>query len=135
MYIWSGVTDTNVEFVVNAINDAHGTELTEEFYTELGKETLALEYQFNRDAGFTDADDELPEFFYTEPWPQPERWHVSMHLRLIGHWVTSKERTGYKSGLLLNTHDGLYAGTIAESRKSKRCWIDERFSGGSDICS
>ncbi|HCK76164.1 MAG TPA: aldehyde ferredoxin oxidoreductase [Gammaproteobacteria bacterium] len=62
-----GVTDTNVEFVVNAINDAHGTELTEEFYTELGKETLALEYQFNRDAGFTDADDELPEFFYTEP--------------------------------------------------------------------
>ena len=62
-----GVTDTNVEFVVNAINDAHGTELTEEFYTELGKETLALEYQFNRDAGFTDADDELPAFFYTEP--------------------------------------------------------------------
>ena len=62
-----GVTDTNVKFVVNAINDAHGTELTEEFYTELGKETLALEYQFNRDAGFTDADDELPEFFYTEP--------------------------------------------------------------------
>ena len=62
-----GVTDTNVEFVVNAINDAHGTDLTEEFYAELGKETLALEYQFNRDAGFTDADDELPAFFYTEP--------------------------------------------------------------------
>ena len=34
--------------------------------TELGSEVLRMEWQFNREAGFTDADDELPSFFYDE---------------------------------------------------------------------
>ena len=34
---------------------------------ELGRETLKLENEFNRQAGFTDKDDDLPEFFYSEP--------------------------------------------------------------------
>ncbi len=61
------VTNTNVEFVVNAINDALGTDLGEEFFFELGRKTLEYEQAFNRAAGFSEADDELPAFFYEEP--------------------------------------------------------------------
>jgi aldehyde:ferredoxin oxidoreductase len=61
------VTDTNIELVINAINDAHGTELEPSFFENLGRETLLLEQEFNRAAGFVDADDELPDFFYNEP--------------------------------------------------------------------
>jgi aldehyde:ferredoxin oxidoreductase len=61
------VTDTNTELVVNAINDAHGTELEPSFFEALGRETLELEHEFNRAAGFTSRDDELPRFFYDEP--------------------------------------------------------------------
>ena len=60
------VTNVHMDFVTNALNDAHGTELTEEFFMELGLETLALEWEFNKQAGFTEDDDELPEFFFTE---------------------------------------------------------------------
>jgi aldehyde:ferredoxin oxidoreductase len=63
------VTNPNTEFITNAINAAHGTSLTPEFFEALGRETLRLEYEFNRRAGFTEKDDELPEFFYTEPLP------------------------------------------------------------------
>ena len=61
------VTSTNVEFIMNAINAAHGTNLNEEFFVRMGQETLDLEWQFNRAAGFTEKDDELPLFFYEEP--------------------------------------------------------------------
>jgi aldehyde:ferredoxin oxidoreductase len=63
------VTNPNTEFIANAINAAHGTSLTKEFFEALGRETLRLEREFNRRAGFTEKDDELPEFFYTEPVP------------------------------------------------------------------
>ena len=65
----SSVTGPNVDFIINAINNAHGTELTEAFFSELGKETLRLERVFNEAAGFTSADDDLPAFFYDEPLP------------------------------------------------------------------
>ena len=61
------VTDTNTELVVNAINDAHGTELETSFLEELGRETLKLEHEFNKVAGFVDEDNEFPQFFYDEP--------------------------------------------------------------------
>src|SRR5262250_725057 len=61
------VTEPNTEFIANAANAAHGTNLTKEFFPELGRETLKLEAEFNKRAGFTDKDDELPEFFYSEP--------------------------------------------------------------------
>ena len=61
------MTDTNTELVVNAINDAHGTELEPGFLEGLGRETLKLEHEFNKAAGFVAEDDELPEFFYDEP--------------------------------------------------------------------
>ena len=63
------VTNPNTEFIAASINDAHGTNLGKEFFEALGRETLRLEDEFNRRAGFTAKDDELPEFFYTEPLP------------------------------------------------------------------
>jgi len=72
------VTNTHIDFIVNAINDAHGIELPESFFNQLGRETLELESEFNKAAGFTDADDELPSFFYDEALPpsnKAARWH------------------------------------------------------------
>jgi aldehyde:ferredoxin oxidoreductase len=63
------VTSTNTEFLAHAINAAHGTSLTPPFFEALGRETLRLEHEFNRQAGFTEKDDELPEFFYREALP------------------------------------------------------------------
>jgi aldehyde:ferredoxin oxidoreductase len=63
------VTEPNVEFIVNALNAACGTSLTKDFFPALGRETLRLEHEFNRRAGFTEKDDELPAFFYTEALP------------------------------------------------------------------
>ncbi len=61
------VTNFQAQFIAEAINAAHGTELTADFFLELGREVLRLEHEFNRQAGFTEADDELPKFFYEEP--------------------------------------------------------------------
>jgi len=72
------VTEPNVQFIVDAINAAHGTSLTAEFFPALGRETLRMEHEFNRRAGFTAKDDELPEFFYSETLPptnQVARFH------------------------------------------------------------
>jgi aldehyde:ferredoxin oxidoreductase len=63
------VTNPNTEFLTAAINAAHGTQLTPDFFEALGRETLRLEREFNRRAGFTERDDELPAFFYEEPLP------------------------------------------------------------------
>jgi aldehyde:ferredoxin oxidoreductase len=63
------VTNPNVQFMVDAMNAAHGSELTTDFFEALGRETLRLEYEFNRQAGFTEQDDELPAFFYNEALP------------------------------------------------------------------
>lgn len=63
------VTNPNVEFLTNALNAAHGTSLTPEFFEKLGREALKLEWEFNKRAGFTAKDDELPAFFYEEPIP------------------------------------------------------------------
>ena len=63
------VTEPNIEFLADAINAAHGTSLTKDFFEALGRETLRLEHEFNRRAGFTAKDDELPAFFYTEALP------------------------------------------------------------------
>lgn len=67
------VTNEQLEFIMQAINDAHGVELDESFFIALGKETLRLENQFNKSAGFTEVDDELPEFFYAEKLPPSDR--------------------------------------------------------------
>ena len=61
------VTYPNIAFLAGAINDAHGTDLDEAFFERLGQSALSLEHAFNEAAGFTDADDDLPAFFYDEP--------------------------------------------------------------------
>jgi aldehyde:ferredoxin oxidoreductase len=61
------VTTTNPELMVTAMNDAHGTKLDPSFMKTLGMEALKMEWEFNKAAGFTEKDDELPQFFYTEP--------------------------------------------------------------------
>ena len=45
---------------------AYGGEASMERLLELGAATIRLEKQFNRAAGWTEKDDRLPEFFYTE---------------------------------------------------------------------
>lgn len=74
------VTNEHLDFLMQAINDAHGVELPESFFVQLGKDTLKLENTFNADAGFTESDDELPEFFYQEQLPpsnKAARFHTS----------------------------------------------------------
>ncbi len=63
------VTNVETEFIANAINDALGTQLSGDFFFELGRETLKLEWEFNKQAGFMGQDDELPSFFYEEGLP------------------------------------------------------------------
>ncbi|MEE2999825.1 MAG: aldehyde ferredoxin oxidoreductase C-terminal domain-containing protein [Pseudomonadota bacterium] len=63
------VTNVQQGFIAEALNNAHGTDLSEGFMKELGREALELEWQFNKEAGFTEGDDELPQFFFDEPLP------------------------------------------------------------------
>jgi len=92
------VTNVHPELIIGAINDAHGTNLKPEFFAELGREALLLEWEFNKAAGFTDDDDELPAFFYTEalqPTGKTARHHsgaVHRHLRtLLGNGAEEKQ--------------------------------------------
>ncbi|KJS69974.1 MAG: aldehyde:ferredoxin oxidoreductase, partial [Peptococcaceae bacterium BICA1-7] len=52
--------------VVDMINAQYGLELTVDDVFKLGQEVLKNELEFNRRAGFTSADDRLPEFFIKE---------------------------------------------------------------------
>ncbi len=61
------VTNPNVDFLANVFNAAVGSDLEPTFFHKIGRETLRLENEFNRKAGFTAADDSLPQFFYDEP--------------------------------------------------------------------
>ena len=63
------VTNESLDLIATALNDAHGTELEPSFIEELGREALQMEWKFNKEAGFTEDDDELPEFFYSEALP------------------------------------------------------------------
>jgi len=63
------VTNEAYDFIATALNDAHGTALEPSDIEALGREALQLEWKFNKEAGFTEQDDELPEFFYSEALP------------------------------------------------------------------
>jgi aldehyde:ferredoxin oxidoreductase len=78
------VTNFNQDFMVDAINNAHGTHLTQAFFEALGRETLRLEREFNRQAGFGVADDELPAFFYQEALP-PTNHVARFHAEDVHH--------------------------------------------------
>ncbi len=84
------VTSVSADLIVTALNDAHGTDLDPSFLEALGRDALRLEWEFNKEAGFTDEDDELPEFFYKEavaPSDKTARHHaaaINQHLRQLG---------------------------------------------------
>jgi aldehyde:ferredoxin oxidoreductase len=83
------ITNENTGFIVEALNNAQGTDYDEDFFYRLGLETIQLENEFNKQAGFTEADDELPDFFYDETLPptgKTARHHaaeINQHLRKL----------------------------------------------------
>jgi aldehyde:ferredoxin oxidoreductase len=87
------VNNINHDFMVDAINNALGTELPTEFYAWLGRETLELEAKFNEEAGFTREDDELPAFFRTDalaPSGKTARHQVDEIHRYRTEWLESR---------------------------------------------
>ena len=85
------VTNTNLEMLADAMNHAVGTSLDASFFERLGRETLKLEDEFNRLAGFTVADDELPAFFYAEALPpsaKVARFHAAEVRKSVERWWT-----------------------------------------------
>ena len=83
------VTNINIDMVVGLINDATGSSLNADFFMGLGRETLRLEAEFNRAAGFTEEDDELPAFFYEEalaPSNQVARFHAAEVNASVRRW-------------------------------------------------
>jgi aldehyde:ferredoxin oxidoreductase len=52
--------------LIDLINAFYGLSLTADDVTDLGKNILSMERDFNKRAGFTKAHDRLPRYFYTE---------------------------------------------------------------------
>ena len=83
------VTNESIDFIVDALNQAHGTNFDESKFMEIGREALEMEWQFNKDAGFTDDDDEMPDFFFSEALAPSGKKHrhtsagVNKHLRTL----------------------------------------------------
>ena len=83
------VTDPNHELLTQTFNSIYGTQLEASFIKELGRETLWLEKAFNREAGFSEQDDEYPDFFYNEglaPTNKKARLHGEEVNRCIDQW-------------------------------------------------
>jgi len=55
--------------LIDLINAFYGLNLTADDVADLGKKVLKVERDFNAAAGFTSADDRLPEYFKKEPLP------------------------------------------------------------------
>ena len=55
--------------IKDLINARYDWEVESDFLQLLGKETLLLEREFNKKAGFTSADDRIPEWMMEEPLP------------------------------------------------------------------
>ncbi|MBA4380873.1 MAG: aldehyde ferredoxin oxidoreductase, partial [Anaerolinea sp.] len=57
------------ETIASLLNARYGWNVGADILQALGKETLKLEREFNRRAGFTAKDDRLPEWMRREPLP------------------------------------------------------------------
>jgi aldehyde:ferredoxin oxidoreductase len=87
------VTNVNHDFIVNALNDALGTELDTKWFYDFGIETLKLEDEFNEKAGFNADEDELPSFFYDEklaPTNKQARHHYEKVRELRQDWYAEQ---------------------------------------------
>ncbi len=88
------VTNNNHQLIIDALNDALGTKLKSNFLRILGRKTLRLEDEFNIAAGFTDDDDELPDFFYQEALPPTNnkaRHHTAEVNKFREEWLAQAE--------------------------------------------
>ncbi|MFW6108882.1 MAG: aldehyde ferredoxin oxidoreductase family protein [archaeon] len=66
------------EGVVDTVNAVLGTSWDNDRVAEIGSEIMEMEREFNKKAGFTKADDRLPEFMkYEKLPPHDEIWNVS----------------------------------------------------------
>jgi aldehyde:ferredoxin oxidoreductase len=84
------VTDTHHEFLTTTINDAYGSNLDPSFINETARQALILELEFNKAAGFTEVDDELPAFFYEEsiaPTDKKARHHSKEVNEYKSKWI------------------------------------------------
>ena len=83
------VTNVNHYFIVEALNNALGTELDNGWFYRFGIEILKLEDEFNEQAGFNAEEDELPDFFYNEklePTGKQARHHNVEVRNLLTTW-------------------------------------------------
>jgi len=58
---------TDPTLVPNLVRTIYGWEVPDNYLQELGKETIKMEREWNRRAGFTNAHDRLPEWMTREP--------------------------------------------------------------------
>jgi len=64
-----GATGPRPDVVLAMLKEAHGVDLPADWLNTLGRRVIDVERAFNRAAGFTEADDRLPEFFVSESLP------------------------------------------------------------------
>ncbi len=57
------------EVIPDLLNARYGWQVGADILQVLGKETIAMEREWNKRAGFTSADDRIPEYMRTEPLP------------------------------------------------------------------
>ncbi len=69
--------EDGVQTIVNLLNAQYGLALTPDDVVSLGKSILNDEKEFNRRAGFTKADDQLPEMFKESFPPHNTTWDFS----------------------------------------------------------
>lgn len=61
--------EDSLGLILEMINSKMGSNWSAEDFTRLGEEIIKTELDFNRRAGFTEAENRLPDFFTTEKFP------------------------------------------------------------------
>lgn len=71
LFVYFGIADNpgGYQALIDMINAQYGISLTAEDVDKLGESVLKVEREFNKNAGFTNHHDRLPEFFEYEPLP------------------------------------------------------------------
>jgi aldehyde:ferredoxin oxidoreductase len=69
IFAGSGFAASGQDTISNLLNARYGWSVSNDILQTLGKETLLMEREFNRRAGFTAKDDRLPEWMTREPVP------------------------------------------------------------------
>jgi aldehyde:ferredoxin oxidoreductase len=68
-YFGASAVAGRYDMIAQMVSGYVGVDITAEDVINLAKETLRIEHAFNRNAGFTKADDRLPEHFYLDENP------------------------------------------------------------------